>query len=67
MIKKDQANQVVDNPVVRKLFKMGSLESLDKAKPGKVTLNLMGVERETESDQVEGMTGIVERLGVVLA
>ena len=41
------------------------LESLDKIKPGKVTLNLIGVESETE--QLEGATEIVERLGMVLA
>ena len=42
-----------------------SLESLDKTKPGKVTLNLIESEHETES--LEGVPGIVERLGMVLA
>ena len=41
------------------------LESLDKTKPGKVTLNLTESEHETES--LEGAAGIVERLGMVLA
>ena len=40
------------------------LESLDKTKPGKVTLNLIGVESESETEQLEGATGIVERLGM---
>ena len=43
------------------------LESLDRVKPGKVSLNLMDTERETEGSQIEGMTAIVEKLGVVLA
>ena len=41
------------------------LESLDKTKPGKVTLNLMG--EESETDPLEGAAGIVDRLGMVLA
>ena len=43
------------------------LESLDKTKPGKVTLNLIDVESESETEQLEGATGIVERLAMVLA
>ena len=43
------------------------LESLDRVKPSKVTLNLMGTEQETEGSQVEGVTMLVEKLGLVLA
>ena len=43
------------------------LESLDRAKPTKVSLNLMGVKRKTKEDPIEGMVGMVEKLGVVLA
>ena len=43
------------------------LGSLDKTKPGKVTLNLMGVESESETESLEGAAGIVDRLGMVLA
>ena len=39
------------------------LESLDRVKPSKITLNLMGTEQETEESQVEGVT----KLGLVLA
>ena len=43
------------------------LESLDRVKPSKVTLNLMGTEQEAEGSQVEGVTMLVEKLGLVLA
>ena len=43
------------------------LESLDRVKPSKVTLNLMGTEQEAEGGQVEGVTMLVEKLGLVLA
>ena len=43
------------------------LESLDWVKPSKVTLNLMGTEQEAEGNQVEGVTIVVEKLGLVLA
>ena len=41
------------------------LESLDRVKPSKVTLNLMGTEQETEGSQVEGVTMFVEKLGLI--
>ena len=43
------------------------LESLDRVKPSKVTLNLMGTEQEAEGNQMEGVTMLVEKLGLVLA
>ena len=43
------------------------LESLDRVKPSKVTLNLMGTEQQTEGSQVGGVTMLVEKLGLVLA
>ena len=36
------------------------LESLDRAKPTKVSLNMMGSEHEREEDPIEGMVGTVE-------
>ena len=43
------------------------LESLDRAKPTKVSLNVMGSEHEREEDPKDAMVGVVEKLGVVLA
>ena len=43
------------------------LESLDREKTTKVSLNMMGSEHEREEDPIEGMVGMIEKLGVVLA